>query len=121
MNKKILSFVLISFLLVLTLVMVLGEAERKEYILLELQYSDGQMILIDKSLEKGFSPSLEHDVSKDYEANLLTDVDEVIYTIKFDPTLLYTDGFDEETEGGIEEFEEIKFLLLYLVSEKGKK
>lgn len=115
MNKKI------YVLLVCMIVVLVASAylENREYVLLEFYYDNGEISLINKSLEKGNFPTLNHDIGKDYTINLVAD-GLILYSSDFDPTLLYSDSFEEEMQGGVEELDEAVFFIMVPSIKEGK-
>ena len=107
MNKKILFIVFI-----ILLVLAVTGLEREEYVLLEISYSNGEFTLINKTLETGNSPTLNHDTGKSYNLNLVSDTGDILYSLKFDPTLLYSDALiGEDMHGNAEILSEAEFFL----------
>ena len=96
MNKKI-------FVLILLIAIFLSSAYefKQEYILVELNYENGNFSFVNKSLEAGNYPTLSHTLEYDYEADLISDGGEVLYFNTFDPTLLHSEsGGEDGIEGG---------------------
>jgi len=116
MNKKI-SLLLLGILIVV----IVNAALPEEYILLEINYKDNAFSLIDKSLEKGKFPTLNHEIEP-YKVQLV-DVDyNAIFSSTFDHTVLYSDGFvNDETEGGAKLLDETTFFLAIPSVREGQK
>ncbi len=96
MNKKI-------FILILLFAVFLSSAfeVKQEYVLVELDYENGNFSFVNKSLETGNYPTLSHTLAYDYEADLISDNGEVLYFNTFDPTLLHSESAGESgIEGG---------------------
>lgn len=72
-----------------------------EYIILHMNYNEGKFSIVGKSLEKGFYPDYSHTTSSQYTLQL-TSEDGILYQNSFDPTLLYSEGADDNSdiEGG---------------------
>ena len=81
-----------------------------EYYFMELFYANGEFDLVGWSVEKGKVPSVEHEVDKEYELQLLSFEGEVLYSYLFgNPGLVFSDG---EEEGGVIEFDNRVFYVL---------
>ena len=107
-------------IVVLTLTIIPSTTIQKEFILLHIKYENNQFSLIDKKLEKGFYPTLEHDKNLDYKIEIKKD-QTALYQNSLDPTLLFTDGFNgEEMHGGAIKIDEISFYLILPSLQEGK-
>jgi hypothetical protein len=89
------------------------EVEKEEYVLLEFEYDDGNITLLNRTLEKGKSSGLKHDSRKEYKARLVSDDGEILHTTLFDdPSDLFSDVFEnDEIEGGVMSIGKTKFYL----------
>ena len=114
MNTKIkkVGLILVGILLVVVSLVIASDFLPNEYILIEIQYDNGNFVLIDKSLEKGNFPTINHDLEQRYEVRLISDEEEVLFSNYFDPTILYSDGYEEEMEGGMIELDEARFFII---------
>ena len=104
MLLKSISFGLLFVLIVINLA---SSAYNNEYVLMEFEYTNGEFSLIDKSLEYGFAP--QEGVQREYEFRLVSEMNETLNGVYFDPSLLYSDGGQEEIEGGILVLNETRF------------
>ncbi len=91
---------------------VIASLVEKEYLLLEMNYNAGEFELIEKTIEKGNYPEIEHNLNHNYKARLISDTEEILFSVDFNPTLLYTDSFDGEMEGGLIELESNTFFII---------
>jgi len=111
MNKIIIFiFVILSLLLGAVIINSENNICNQDYISLELRYN-GEFSLVNKSLEKGCAPELNHIAGFRYSYNLTGD-NKSLYSADFNPTLLYSDGFAEDIEGNVEEIQQDFFILL---------
>tara|TARA_Y100000310_G_scaffold338126_1_gene426927 strand:+ start:994 stop:1428 length:435 start_codon:yes stop_codon:yes gene_type:complete len=118
MNKKF--YLLLFMLLVFVVVLLVSAAVPREYILLEIYY-DGDFVLVNKSLESGFYPSINHDIDVPYEVKLMSEEDE-LYSNTFDHTILYSDAIIEENmDGKTELLDEINFFVVVPSVRDGEK
>lgn len=125
MNKmkiKIITAV-ISIMLISTLVG--APFVEKDYILLDILYEDGKFTLLDKNLERGNHPTINHDLDKEYRINLISDKKDLLYTKSFDPRSLYSDGptgpIGKELRGGIIKLDKVEFFLIVPSNNEGEK
>ena len=120
-NKKLILLLAFGILLVGILFFVKGDFIDDKYILLELEYDNGEISLLSKSLEIGEHPEILHEVGEEYKIDLISDVGSVLYSEGFDPTKLFTDFGDEDLKGGLVELNEVVFYMAipdYKESEK---
>lgn len=101
MVKKILFFVLLGLLLLFLSGLSLSVEEnlcKGNYFLLELEFSSGNVYLLNKSIQTGCSPDTKGDFEYSYA---LTKDDAVLYSGKFNSDILFIDNFvDENMQGG---------------------
>jgi len=97
--------------------------KKDKYVLLEFEYEDGEINLINKSLEEGKSPTILHEAGKEYNVNLYSSDGEVLYSFSFDnPGRIFSDGSrGAELYGGVMELEKIKFYVPVLEDKKSWK
>ena len=113
---------LLIVLIVLLIILANAAIVENDYVLVELKYENGIFSLINKGLEKGSYPNPAHNSGKEYNINLLSDDKSVLYTLDFDPTLLFTDGTkNNEIYGGIIVLNETNFVLTIPSYEEGEK
>ena len=111
MNKTI--FFWFAFLFLLLGAIIINSEDNlcnQDYISLELRYN-GAFSIVNKSLEKGCAPKLNHIAGFQYSYNLTGD-NKSLYSADFNPTLLYSDGFVNDTDGSVEEIQQDFFILL---------
>lgn len=121
MHKKILFFSIIILFSLIIIVFAQVNEEKREYILLELKYDNGSISLINKSLETGNYPEYNHYLNRSYDLRLLSLKGEIIYENSLNPTLIYSDAFEEFTEGGIVEIKETNFFVVVPSIKEGEK
>jgi len=84
------------------LIVFIGSASKinQEYLLIEFSYDYGNFILLDKSLQTGNSPTINHLDDGEFLINLVSDKNKIIYSAFFNPLILYSDSFENNiTEG----------------------
>jgi len=91
----------------------------QSYVLLDFEYDNGEIKLIDKSFEKGSYPLLNHDVEREFKVESISNNGKVLYSNYFNnPGLLYSDDFSGEIleVGEVMELENVNFFLTVPVS-----
>ena len=91
----------------------------EDYVFVELDYN-GEFSLVEKGIETGCIPEYLHSPEFDFEYKLESE-NQSLYSVEFDPSLIYTDTIiNENMEGGAEEAEET-ILLAAPSLEEGEK
>ena len=97
MNYKKFSLIILSGILIA--VFAMSALNEGDYTLLELKYENHNFSLVNISHYSG-NPQ-EFSTAKDYEIRLIDYLENNIYSLNFDPANLYTDGGNEELDGGL--------------------
>ena len=92
---------------------VIAAQVQQRFVLLELKYDNGEFTLINKTLEYGYYPTINHDAQKKYQLNLISETNETLYSNQFDPSKLYSDLQEgEELQGGVIELNDTRFFVI---------
>ena len=109
MVKKVL-FLAVFFVFIFQVIAV---QVQQRFVMLELKYDNGEFILINRTLESGYVPTISHDTQKEYKINLISENNDVLYSNQFDPSKLYSDTQEgEELQGGIVELNDTSFFVI---------
>ena len=105
--------IVIIYLILISLILVdIASAKicDDKYYSIDIIYKDGKLVYDGEEILKG---CYSNPVSRgDYELNLMDNNKEVVYSLKFDPTLRYTDGnIDGQPYGGADVVRDTKFTL----------
>lgn len=109
---------------------IIIKVKKLAYILLEFEHENGNIFLINRSLEKGRSQNIIHNLNKEYEVILFSDEEKVLYISSFnnpshlhaDDLDLHTDDFtEEENDGGLIDLKKTKFYITLPESRESNK
>lgn len=117
MNKILLIAGLVLFLISVSFIG--ASFIQKEYVLLEVHYIEGVFELQSKSLGRGNYPTVNHDLDNEYEINLLSEKDDLLYSNGINPGELFIDTGEGELEGGVVQIDNTVFYVIVPSVRKG--
>jgi hypothetical protein len=109
MNKILLAVGIIVMIIALGII-VNASISNQEYYLYHMHYENGEFTIIDKTLATGYFAQ-QTDNIYDYKLEVISE-DNSAYSTYFDPTILYSDGFENnQIIGGMVKLSKTDFFI----------